>query len=99
VTVAPAGLIFEPEPGETVFDAARRLGYVWPTLCGGLGTCRTCYVTVQDGVDHCAPMPALEQEAIDALGRPRDGRTRLACQLHIDGPIVVTRRGVRRLEG
>jgi ferredoxin, 2Fe-2S len=44
-------------------------------------------------------MLALELEGIQALGRPVDGRTRLACQLTATGPIVVTKRGVHRIEG
>jgi 2Fe-2S ferredoxin len=84
------------QTGETVFTAARRQGYTWPTICGGQGTCRTCYVTVKEGAEHCAPMPELEQEGIEALGRPLDGALRLACQLRVEGPVVVVRRGVHR---
>jgi len=95
-TVVPAGLTIEVQPGETLFHAAGRQGYRWPTVCGGLGTCRTCFITVRDGMQNCGAMADLEKEGIQALGRPLDGRTRLACQLEVAGPIVVARRGVRR---
>lgn len=96
MTVTPSGVTLEVQQGETVFSAARRQGFDWPTICGGLGTCRTCYVTVSEGVDNCGPMLDLEQEGVRALGRTLDGAVRLACQLRVAGPVVVSRRGVRR---
>lgn len=96
MTVVPAGVSIEVGPGETVFAAARRAGFLWPTICGGLGTCRSCYVVVREGLEHASPISDLEEEGIRALGRPVDGHTRLACQLAVSGPLVVNRRGVRR---
>jgi 2Fe-2S ferredoxin len=96
VAVRPAGLEMEVLDGEDLFSAAHRLGYRWPTVCGGHGTCRTCFVQVDEGADNCSPVGPLEREGIEALRRPVDGRTRLACQLRVVGPVTVTRRGVRR---
>ncbi len=95
VTVQPSGTRLEPNPGETVFLAAARQGYRWPTVCGGLGTCRTCLMVVDAGREHCSPIEDLEGEGLDALKEPRDGVRRLACQTRVTGDVVVTKRGVK----
>lgn len=97
VFVRPSGLEFELDDGEPLLRAAERYGYRWPTICGGLGTCRTCFVRVESGESDCSEIGQLEREGIEALRRPVDGRTRLACQLKVSGgPVTVTKRGVRR---
>ena len=98
VRVEPSGTRLTVAGGQTVFDAARQAGYRWPTICGGQGTCRTCFVRVAAGFEHCSPIAALEREGIEALRRPLDGHTRLACQLRVTGPVTVTKSGVRRTE-
>ncbi|WP_207387046.1 2Fe-2S iron-sulfur cluster-binding protein [Frankia sp. Cppng1_Ct_nod] len=95
----PAGVVLDVADTETVFDAAHRTGYLWPTVCGGLGTCRTCVLKVSEGADNCKPAGELEREGLATLGPPAgDGRTRLACQLRVTGPVVVVKRGVRRVK-
>lgn len=95
VTVQPAGIRLDPEPGETVFAAATRFGYRWPTVCGGLGTCRTCLMVVEAGAEYCSPIEDWEAEGLDALKEPRDGVRRLACQTRVSGDVVVQKRGVK----
>ncbi|MGQ0625688.1 MAG: 2Fe-2S iron-sulfur cluster-binding protein [Sporichthyaceae bacterium] len=95
VVVQPAQIQLDPEPGETVFLAAGRQGYRWPTICGGLGTCRTCLMLVDQGQENCSPIGDLEAEGLDALQEPRDGVRRLACQTRVSGDVVVTKRGVK----
>ncbi|MGQ0464180.1 MAG: 2Fe-2S iron-sulfur cluster-binding protein [Sporichthyaceae bacterium] len=95
VTVQPAGVRLDPEPGESVFAAATRAGYRWPTVCGGLGTCRTCVMVVEDGRANCSTIEELEGEGLDALKEPRDGVRRLACQTRVTGDVVVLKRGVK----
>ncbi|WP_449351030.1 2Fe-2S iron-sulfur cluster-binding protein [Streptomyces shaanxiensis] len=55
VAVRPLGVELEVLDGEDLFTAAQRLGYRWPTLCGGKGTCRTCFVQVDEGAENCSP--------------------------------------------
>ena len=98
VLVEPSGTRLAVPMGQTVFEAARQAGYRWPTICGGQGTCRTCFVQVRAGLEHCSPIAALEREGIESLRRPLDGHTRLACQLRVTGPVTVTKSGVRRTE-
>jgi ferredoxin len=95
VLVRPADVRLDPEPGETVFLAAGRQGYRWPTVCGGLGTCRTCLMVVEEGRENCSPIEDLEAEGLDALKEPRNGVRRLACQTRVSGDVVVTKRGVK----
>lgn len=95
VIVRPGMLRLEPQPGETVFAAAQRVGYRWPTVCGGQGSCRTCVMVVDDGRENCSAIGDWEAEGLDALRQPRDGVHRLACQTRVHGDVVVTKRGVR----
>jgi ferredoxin, 2Fe-2S len=96
VVVLPSGVEIQVEDGEKLMAAAVRQGYRWPTVCGGQGTCRTCFVRVEAGAELCSPIGSLEKEGIDALREPADGVTRLACQVEIaaDG-VRVFKRGVR----
>ena len=98
VTVLPADIRFDTRPGETLLGAAQRLGYSWPTVCGGEGQCRTCYAIIEDGEDALSPITALEEEGLDALAivARRSGKpVRLACQAVPIGDLVVHRTGVR----
>jgi ferredoxin len=98
VHVMPVDVVFEVETGESVFGAAARTGYSWPTTCGGLADCGSCISNITEGVENCLPPADLERET---LGRVRPGRHaqdpafRLACQLQVSGPVSLTKRGVR----
>ncbi|ANU08437.1 2Fe-2S iron-sulfur cluster-binding protein [Paraurantiacibacter namhicola] len=99
VTVLPADIAMETQPGETLLGAAQRLGYTWPTVCGGEGQCRTCYAVIEQGEDALSPVTALEEEASPALAivARRAGKpVRLACQAVPTGDITVQRSGVRK---
>lgn len=79
--------------------AAQRHGYRWPSVCGGIAECTTCYVEVRSGEEHLSPMQANEAEML-RLNRSEDGATlpaglRLACQALVLGDVVVAKRGVR----
>lgn len=92
----PSGVSFEVEPGETVFVAAARHGYRWPTVCGGLGTCRSCVMTVVEGGQACSAIGPWEAEGLDEIGASSGpALQRLACQTRINGPVRVRKPGVR----
>lgn len=96
VTVQPAGYVFEARDGETIMGAARRLGYYWPTTCGGKGECTTCACTVIDGGDHLDSMSRAEAYSL-VEGRGRavlSTPTRLACQATVRGDVEVRKPGV-----
>ena len=96
VRVRPGGLDLHVCDGETIMSAAIRAGYRWPTVCGGQGTCRTCFVLVESGAENCSGISSLEAEGIDAIRRTVTGDVRLACQLRLTGGVAtVHKRGVR----
>lgn len=96
ITVEPSGVSFEVGPGETVFAAAERNGYRWPTVCGGTGSCRTCVMTVLEGEQCCSPVEAWEAEGLEEIGAfGRGVLQRLACQTRLTGPVRVRKPGVR----
>ncbi len=98
VVVEPSGTTFEVDEGETVFEAALRHGYRWPTICGGIGSCRTCIMTVLDGLEACSEIGAWEAEGLEEAGAAAaapGGTARLACQTRVSGNIRVRKPGVR----
>jgi 2Fe-2S ferredoxin len=97
VRVEPSGVEFETLAGESVFAAATRLGFRWPTVCGGNGTCRACHLWVIEGAENLPPVESLEQEGLDFLRGvvPNKESVRLACQLKPVGNVVVKKHGVR----
>lgn len=97
VEVRPSGIVLTLRPEETLMSAALRAGYRWPTVCGGEGTCRTCFVLVEDGAQHCSPVSDFEEEGLRAIRRTAAGDVRLACQLRVSGCVAVHKRGVKRL--
>jgi len=98
VRVEPAGFEFDVHPGESVAEAAWRLGYRWPTSCWGQAECMLCYVRVIAGELHAEPPDDEELQQIQTRmpAHWRGPVTRLACRLRINGPgVVVEKRGVR----
>jgi ferredoxin, 2Fe-2S len=95
VRVLPADAVVDVAAGESLMAAARRQGWFWPTVCGGDCDCGTCWVVVEHGAEHCSFMEANERATL-AKGMKADEPTaRLACQLRVSGPMVVTRRSVK----
>ena len=99
VTVQPAGVTFEVQPGESLAEAAWRQDYVWPTKCWGQLECMSCFTIIIDG--ELAAVPA-ESEEIDAIRLrlsakySNDPRVRLGCQLRCVGEtLIVEKRGFR----
>ncbi|MEV6348283.1 2Fe-2S iron-sulfur cluster-binding protein [Actinoplanes sp. NPDC051851] len=99
--IEPAGIDIEVYAGETLFDAADREGYDWPTICGGQGTCTHCHVRLLDGDPQAAAPIDTEQErrAVTRLARRLYGDDptgiRLACQLQLRGDVVAEQRTFR----
>jgi ferredoxin, 2Fe-2S len=105
VRVEPAGLEIEVRPGETLFDAAWREGYAWPTICLGQALCTHCHIRLLSADDAVlSPMEKDERLALQRIARRlyRLDMTglRLACQMEIvAGDLVVqqpTFKGERR---
>ena len=102
VRIEPSGIEIAAIEGETVMAAATRHGLRWPTVCGGNGTCRTCYFVVVGGAEHFAPAAPGEDEAIREIRRSFGACAepiRLACQAQVAGDVVVSKYGVRPQPG
>ncbi|MEU1955993.1 2Fe-2S iron-sulfur cluster-binding protein [Nocardia rhamnosiphila] len=88
------------DEGETVFHSAVSQGYRWPTVCQGLGSCRTCYMHILEGAENFDAPDEWEQEGLEDLAdRSVEGgyELRLACQAAVRGDAVVQKSGVKRL--
>lgn len=55
--------------------------------CGGNGRCTTCRVRIIEG--HENVLPRTEKEETIAQARQWDGKTRLACQMRINGDVTI----------
>lgn len=99
INVRGSNVEFTVEPGETVFEAAARHGYIWPTVCGGRADCTRCCMVVLEGAEYLTPMGTAERQTLERL-RWADGIVnpdeRLACQTELTGDVVVHRRSIRR---
>jgi 2Fe-2S ferredoxin len=98
VRVEPSGVEIEVSDGESVAEAAWRLGATWPTKCWGQAECSICFVKVLEGELQTVPPGDEELDAMRALmpRRLRGPLTRLGCRLKVQGPgVVVEKKGVR----
>jgi uncharacterized 2Fe-2S/4Fe-4S cluster protein (DUF4445 family) len=85
VRLLPSGVRIQLEPGESIFEGARRMGIAIPSTCGGKGTCGRCRVLF--------PLPAraptyVERQFIDRADLARG--VRLACRSRPTSPLTVT---------
>jgi ferredoxin, 2Fe-2S len=98
VRVEPLGAEIELFPGETLADAAWRLGFVWPTTCWGQADCMLCRVRIVSGEEFVAPPEEEEREALRVRlpAAARGPGVRLACRLTVQGDgVIVEKSGVR----
>jgi len=85
VTFLPGQNTVVLEQGESVFEAAKRLGIAIPSTCGGKGTCGRCKVALD--------LPAREPTYVERqfLTRAELGRgVRLSCRTRPHAPLRVT---------
>ena len=98
VRIEPSGAVLAVGPDQTIFEAATAAGYRWPTVCGGLGTCHTCFLRVDEtSAGALSPIGPREREGLDQLGLADSNGTvvRLACQVSPTADVVVNKPGVR----
>lgn len=100
VTVEPLGAAMVVAHGETVFEAAFRQGYAWPTRCHAQAKCTFCVLEVVSGGENALPAQPEEAAVLDRIRRLRSSNSpyRLACRLKVRGDVVVRKDGVQKLE-
>jgi 2Fe-2S ferredoxin len=98
VTVEPLGDKIEVAEDETIFEAAFRHGYEWPTRCYGQAQCTFCCLEVESGNANTVDPETEEELILDRIRRIRSATSeapyRLACRLKIKGDVVVRKDGV-----
>ena len=72
-----------------VLDVALRAGIEIDHTCGGFGTCGTCMVSVENGLEALAPREEIELDL--AVGRGLGENERLACQIRPIANLVLRR--------
>ncbi len=99
IQVEPTGVSFDASEDETIMAAAIRNGYTWPTICGGLGTCKTCVFLTLEGQGNLVEIEPREQQALDSIIDTLPKRAqgwRLACQAKATGNVRLRKIGVRQ---
>lgn len=97
IRVEPLGLDIDAAAGATVVEAANAHGYYWPVGCALNGECTNCAMEVVSGVARLSAIGRYERLNLVRQRGPRsidNPRLRLACQAHVQGDIVVYKRGV-----
>jgi|ERR1700690_3159746 2Fe-2S ferredoxin len=72
----------EAKPGQKFMEILREYDYGVTAICGGLCSCATCHVYIDD--DWVAKLPQKqsdEQELLTELADYRDATSRLSCQI------------------
>jgi 2Fe-2S ferredoxin len=71
--------------GESILEAARRLGVPEASRCGGVCACSTCHVYVESGLELISPPNDAELDLLTLSARERRDNSRLGCQARIIG--------------
>ncbi len=89
VTISyPDGRSISVEPGTSILDASRRLGFPHASVCGGRGRCSTCRIHISEGREELPPLSSAESRVLQRVGASE--ATRLACQLRPTSNVAVT---------
>ncbi len=72
----------EAKPGLKVMEILRELDYGVAAICGGLCSCATCHVYIDEAwVDRLPAKQSDEQELLVELTDYREQTSRLSCQV------------------
>lgn len=76
------------EDGQSILEAAKKIGAPQGDRCGGVCACSTCHVYVTKGFDN---LSEIEDEEFDILDKAFDVRStsRLGCQAKVHGDVEV----------
>lgn len=85
----PDGREVEAGGADTVLAASLRAGIPHAHACGGNARCSTCRVSVESGLEHCAPQAERERALAERLRFSPE--VRLACQTTVRGDVSVRR--------
>lgn len=84
----PEDKAVELKPGATFLDLALKNRIPISHTCDGMGTCGTCLLRIEKGLENFGPRNEVEKEIADARDLPANER--LACQNDAFAPAEVT---------
>ncbi len=87
ITVLPENRVVQASQGSTILDALLDAEVDIYHSCGGMGTCGTCRVFVEKGLENFEPPSAAEQEMIE--DRQFTKNERLCCQNLVQPGLVI----------
>ncbi|HUX72766.1 MAG TPA: 2Fe-2S iron-sulfur cluster-binding protein [Steroidobacteraceae bacterium] len=74
--------VIEAKPGLKLMEILRELDYGVAAICGGLCSCATCHVFVDESwVERLPKKQSDEQELLTELSDYRPATSRLSCQV------------------
>jgi len=74
--------VIEAKPGLKLMEILRELDYGVAAICGGLCSCATCHVFVDESwVERLPKKQSDEQELLTELSDYRPAASRLSCQV------------------
>jgi 2Fe-2S ferredoxin len=78
----------EAKEGVSLMETLRDLDYGSPAICGGMCSCATCHVYVDEAsLGRLAPMQGDEKELLVELGGYKP-TSRLSCQVQFDASLA-----------
>lgn len=89
VTILPAGVSAEVEPGEVLLEAGEKAGVEMEAGCFNC-SCGTCVVEVVSGMEHLEQPTPEELDVLDQWNKDPE-KYRLACCVHVKNGDVVLR--------
>ncbi len=95
----PSGRRGTAKDGESLLDAARRLGVDIESICGGRLTCAKCKVRIEDGAfpkhgirsgpAHVTRISDKEHDLLARTSGHGDDECRLSCSAYIQGDVLI----------
>jgi len=87
LTVLPENVVVQASQGSTILDALLKAEIEIDHSCGGMGTCGTCRIFVEKGLENFVEPHEAEQEII--LDRQFKSNERLSCQNLAQNGLVI----------
>jgi ferredoxin len=87
LTVLPENIVVQASQGSTILEALLKAEIEIDHSCGGMGTCGTCRIFVEKGLEKFAPPEEAEQEIIS--DRQFKKNERLSCQNRVCDGLVL----------
>jgi 2Fe-2S ferredoxin len=88
VTFLPSEFVAEvSQKDENLLESALHAGFELDHSCGGFGTCGTCRVFVEEGLEKISARNEIEKEMADDRGFLSNER--LSCQIKPEASLIV----------